>query len=482
MNYQNLLQQEEASDPANEMKERIQQALEDKKREILTSTEGLTTPLITEGLRGLGKRAFSKVKTKVEEEGGETAKSVMKKLEEAKGDFEDGGMKKVLSRQVKNAKEKLQSKAESEIKKRLGLGSDEEEFKLQNLRKQAEQKARDAYQKQRQGTPKSTDESTEGTELSDATEFTNASAVETNIGKQSVGNLDKDIQDGLSKNPSTDEINDAILKQSNRNALNDLKSGKKVGDKTLGEDDMTSAQTEGGRIKLPKLEKKLSRGERKDALQQRQNKLNDKFSDLSDEDKSNALEDFRRAKSDTQTFRKSVKDPLTQQENEMGMKENIVDNYTERTKQLESSAEQATDATDTGAEISAGATGTGAVGAGASGSAVVAGGDDAIVEGSAGSLAEEDATTRALEEGGKDIAKQQAKQLAEKEALASGERKSAVEVEEMGGGPEDPITDILALILGGVGLYSGIKASEKAKANEANVPPPANVSYQFGVN
>ena len=61
INYDNLLQQEQERDPADGMKERIQQALEDKKREILTSSEGLTTPLITEGLRGVGKRAFSKV-------------------------------------------------------------------------------------------------------------------------------------------------------------------------------------------------------------------------------------------------------------------------------------------------------------------------------------------------------------------------------------------------------------------------------------
>ena len=370
----------------------------------------------------------------------------MKKLEEAKGDFGDGEMKKVLSRQVKNIKDKLKSKAESEIKKRLGLGSDEEEFKLQNLRTQAEQKARDAYQQQRGGTPKIDDTQT----ADSAEDFSSVDgAVETNIGKQSIGGLDKDIQDNLSKNPSTDEINDAILKQSNRNGVNELKEGRKLPTKDLG-DDMSRTQTEGGRIRLPKLGKRLSRGDRKDALKVRQKGINEKFSDLSEEDKSSVLKDLREAKDNTQTFRKSGQDPLTQQENEMGMKENIIDNYSERQKQLSQSAETET---ETIPKI-----------------------DEPTPPKPTDPST--DTSTPPIEEPPKpkvNADEDEVKGFKDTEKVAG-------DIEEMGGGPEDPITDIISLILGGVGLYGGIKASEKVKADDSNVPPPINVSSQFGVN
>ena len=458
-NYQNLLQQSadaEARDPANKARERANQLLEDKKREILMTSEGLTTPMIVEGLRGIGKSAFSKAKSKVEEEGGETAKGVMNKLDEMKGDFEDGGMKKVLSRQVENLKGKFKSKAEAEIRKRLGQGTDQEEFKLQNLKNQAEQKARDAYQKQRDGTPKVEDETTEGTELSDLS----SEAVETNIGKQTVGNLDQDIQDGLSKNPSVDEVNDAILRQSNRDTINDLRSGKKLPTKELG-DDMTNAQSEGGRIKLPQLEKKLTKGERQDALGERQKNINDKFSDLSDEDKSGVLKDFKQAKQDTQTFRRSVKDPLTQQENEMGMKENIINDYTERAEQLKASTEASTEETPpqtTTTEQPKPST-----------------------EGD-GDTPKPPTDKPPTDEPPTDEPTEPTKALTDGEKGMKDLDKVSGEVEELGGGPEDPITDIISLILGGIGLFGGIKASEKAKEDAPPPPQMSNISYQQGVN
>ena len=442
-NYENLLgstQSAEENSPNNRLREQLQQQLEDKKRDILLTSEGLSTPMIVEGLRGIGKSAFSKAKSKVEEEGGETAKSIMNKLDEAKGDFEDGGIKKVLSRQVNNVKNKLKSKAETEIKKRLGLGSDEEEFKLQNLKKQAEQKARDAYTKARGGTSKVEED---GTELNDFSSVDGA--VETNIGKQSIGGLDKDIQDSLSKNPTNTELNEAILKQSNRNSINDLKEGKKLPTKDLG-DDMTRTQTEGGRIRLPKLEKKLTRGERKEQIKIRKKKINDKFDDLSDEDKSNVLKEVKQAKDSTQTFRKSGQDALTQQENDVAMKENIMDNYTERQNQLTQSAEQST-------------------------SPPTEQPSPPTEQPSAPTDEPTPPTTKP-------------KVNAEEDAVKGFKdtEKVAGDVEELGGGVEDPITDVISLILGGIGLFGGIKASEKAK--EAMPPPTtiSNVSNQIGVN
>lgn len=452
MNYENLLsstQSAQENSPETQLRERANQLLEDKKKEILMTSEGLSTPMIVEGLRGIGKSAFSKVKSKVEEEGGDTAKAVMNRLDEARGDYEDGGMRRVLSRQVENIKKKLKSKAETEIKKRLGLGSDEEEFKLQNLRNQAEQRARDTYQRAR--TRVSKDPTIEGTELGDLSTIGEVGG--TDLIPSTTPDVSPLVQD------SRIEGTDTTLEPTEENLI----GAKPLPTRDLA-DDMTNAQTEGGRIRLPKFEKKLSKAERREALEDRQKKVNEKYNELSPQDQTDVSNEFRQAKNNTQTFRKSVVDIETQNENEMGMKENIIDNYTDRANQLRQ-AEVDANTTDTTAPT--------APTADAPTADAPTGGDD-----------EDVAPT--LEEGAKDdakaLAEAQAKAQAEAEAKASAERKTGGLVEELGGGPEDPITDIISLIMGGVGLYTGIKESQKAKVNE---PPPqvmSNVSNQIGVN
>lgn len=481
MNYENLLsstQSAKENSPAEQARERATQLLEDKKRDILITSEGLSTPMIVEGLRGIGKSAFSKAKSKVEAEGGDTAKAVMNRLDEARGDYEDGGMRRVLTRQVENIKKKLKSKTETEIRKRLGLGSNEEEFKLQNLRNQAEQKARDTYQRARSRVSK--DPTLEGTELGDLSTIGEVGG--TDLLPSTPPEVSPLVED------SRIEGTDTALEPSEENLI----GAKQLPTKDLL-DDMTNAQTEGGRIRLPKLEKKLSKAERREALEDRQKKVNEKYNDLSPQDKTDVSNDFRQAKNDTQTFRKSVVDLETQHENEMGMKENIIDNYTDRANQLRQASVEASDTTDTAIDASgAGVSGAGAGAIQASTGTTSASTDATGAGASAGDVdedgadIEDDATTRALEEGSKDdakaLAEAQAKAEAEKEAAASGERKTGGLVEELGGGPEDPITDIISLIMGGIGLYSGIKASEKAKVNE---PPPtimSNVSNQIGIN
>tara|TARA_R110002167_G_scaffold44739_1_gene134464 strand:- start:9329 stop:10765 length:1437 start_codon:yes stop_codon:yes gene_type:complete len=129
-NYENLLQQANANQMANQsnINGTIQQKLAEKKQEILAVSEGLSTPLIVEGGRGLLHTAFKKVKTKVEEEGGETAKGAVKEMGAMGEDFDKGGLKQVLKGTKTRLKQRIQDKIDSKLKQQgqENLGDNDE--------------------------------------------------------------------------------------------------------------------------------------------------------------------------------------------------------------------------------------------------------------------------------------------------------------------------------------------------------------------
>jgi len=443
------------------VKQAIINGIEAKKREIQGVAEGLTEPLIVDGARGLTKFGYNKITDKA----GKTTKALLEQAESIQKDYQEGGIEQVL----KNAKNKISSKAIQTA---------------QDLKTQAETKARQTIsdargQLSRIVKPESTEEllkedpfsspkslGTLRDKLGDLSEQVNKAP--TKLGKTQTqegsaedlinsvkskldnpfvsSNMDDDIVRTLGANPSVRDIQTAQVKQDTRDAINQLRKGKGKGKALDLTDDMTNAQRQGTKVKLPSVED--LEGSKLQAVKDSKASLKQQYKGLSQEDKASFKSDLKESRENP--IRNQIKNNLSeieQKEMENKLEVRTMNKYTQNPNaQTNNPAEnpkpqpQPQEEKEPSDEL-----------------------DEDTIEPKTDPVVDETGE----DDIGKDIVKS---------VIRAGE------IDAEGGGIEDPITDAISLVVGVGGLIGGIFGAEHKKASLPSLPLPPQSSIQIGVN
>ena len=477
LNYDNLVSYQQQEEEGEEgTKDQILNQLAMKKREIQGITEGLTSPLIVDGARGLLRAGLKKGSSKL----GEGGQKAVNKLLQMEKDYKEGGMKQVIENQKGALKSTLQEQVsklrsgaeqkanslEGDVRERLNFkkltGEDEDPFSSPRKLFQERVKVGKVQPEPRQaGEGRATLRQTATENLNEDEDLGRATAKINNPFKLG-GDFDEDILKGLGSNPTADDLRGAVIRQ-------DLRSFGKTGKGflKLGEDDMTSAQRQGVKIKLPT--GKNINEDRLTKLNLKKQELKERYKGLSKEDRKSFKAELKEAreqrKSNPFTLEndeagKGLVSDLDKREADVRLQEQTMNKYSTNPQSddtVPSSTGKQTDLEDpTKTEPQ------------------TKGDDDvgqqqieedkpdikAKLSDDAGGVGEDEETT------GKVITK----------ALTR-----AGEIDAEGGGVEDPVSDVISLVVGIGSLIGGLFGAEHKKANLPKLPPPPQAVLQVGV-
>tara|TARA_R110002073_G_scaffold155312_2_gene310606 strand:+ start:7369 stop:8766 length:1398 start_codon:yes stop_codon:yes gene_type:complete len=461
-NYQQLLAQANQQRIAQQsnINSTLSQALEDKKRDILLTSEGLSTPLIVEGGRGLLKRGFKKIKANADEAGDETTSGVVDELSAMNDDYAKGGLKAVLkgtkTRLQQRIKDKAQNKLRQQGQDNLG-DSDETDNILAKGTKLFKSKVKDALGDFMEGKPQLDDDIT------------------------------RDLVKG-GKTPSLQDYKDAVRKQINRNTSGKKKAGSgdddgagagdgaEAGAGAGADDSLTKDSTtlgdnleEDGTIRVKTFAKQItdrSKLKQKSSKSQRQQEASDKLEQQKSEYKQLSPESRAEYTKEYKSIRKTQQDRIANEDRLSDARLDLNDSLLEKYKAVDAnSAQEASEREQASANQQQQQT-----------KPQTDPEPDTPPEPKPPNNPDKPKPNEDGDgdgDGGGD-GKLNFKERMEK----SGEKMGEEEVE--GGGPEDPFADIISLGTGLAGLLGGLFGSIHKKEGYVPQAPEQNVSVQVG--
>ena len=419
-NYENLLSS--SVDPSQIKKQNEIREVKGKEDKTDDLVKGLTESWITDSGEGILKAGIGKLREKGKKEVVNLAKGVVNKGKQISQDFKEGGASKVFERQGRDARQYLQAQS---TKAKTTLRS-----KAEFVLGKAKGKAEDALGKGEKQFQKIT-KTTEG-----------AKAQFEDISKSKLP-IDKDLINNLGSNPTTKEIQSSLLTQNMRDV-------KKKG-LVVGVDDLTHAQRQGQKVKLPSLDVD-DLDKVKQQVSERKAGIKSAYKGLSQEEKNTFKKGLNEERTKLRQAGIGAKSQIEATAKDVSLQEKVL----HRIKVPQSVESKASSLVgDVGGEIG-----------------------DVL-----GSTVGQKGIKKKLVAGGEQVAKDAGEEFLKK-TVKKGLGKAGEEIAGAGG-VEDPIGDIIGFGIGVSSLIGGLFGARHRKVEELrkikrNLPPSLQVSNQIG--
>jgi len=458
-NYENLLSS--SVDPSQIQKQNEIREVKGKEDKTDDLVKGLTESWITDSGEGILKAGIGKLREKGKKEVVNLAKGVVNKGKQISQDFKEGGASKVFERQGRDARQYLQAQS---TKAKTTLRS-----KAEFVLGKAKGKAEDVLGKGEKQFQKIT-KTTEG-----------AKAQFEDISKSKLP-IDKDLINNLGSNPTTKEVQSSLLTQNMRDV-------KKKG-LVVGVDDLTHAQRQGQKVKLPGLGDDLDKV--KQQVSERKAGIKSAYKGLSQEEKNTFKKGLNEERTKLRQAGIGAKSQIEATAKDVSLQEKVL----HRIKVPQSVESKASSLITSGLGEGAGV-GLATIGQKGLKNKLEAGGaqlgSSLLKEGLGdaggeigdvlGSTVGQKGIKKKLVAGGEQLGKDAGEEFLKK-TVKKGLGEAGEEIAGLGG-VEDPIGDIIGFGIGVSSLIGGLFGARHRKVEELrkikrNLPPSLQVSNQIG--
>jgi len=456
-NYQQLQQGAEqgVSFERNSIQDEINKKLEEKKQEIFGTIEGLGDPFFVDGTQGVLKYGFNKAKKNV----GERGQKLISKAEQLQKDYKDGGLKNMVKKETdrlgSDIKSRLSQKADqitsrkeaqsiNDSRSRLSkLFSFEDDSKLFGLPEMPDlsRPISSVFSKTLSGLDK------KPLNLPDFPDLSTAPPKINILNPFKDGDMDDDILKSIPLNPTKNDILGAIYKQDERQ----IRAGK-LKEVKLGEDDMSGLQRKGAKIKLPDIK---TDEERLSKVKEIKTNLKSQYKTLSKEDREAFKQELKDGRNNP--LRLKLSNPIDQKESDIKLQQRIMNKYTSNAPSQASNDTSGVKTTPDPTQISQ---------------------PSQAVKQTDEEEEDDDETSKPSLSKLKPQVDEEDEESTGK-IIGKGLLKGLEEDAELGG-EENPLADVVGVVVGLGSILGGIFGGHSMKAEKAKLPLPSQPSVQIG--